>query len=198
MRGEYQWRGRNGRSTPELPPRARRIQGDCKISHVAYGTTSACAENTAAWWRCCGWWWNYLRVRGEYDKPVAVYRDILELPPRARRIHLASRFNRHFRGTTSACAENTPIIPTIIEAIRNYLRVRGEYPRGGFCGLELEELPPRARRILDLAEPAHVPRGTTSACAENTVFIAFSRLAARNYLRVRGEYRHYFSNTTAR
>ena len=51
--------------------------------------------------------WNYLRVRGEYKTDQTILTGSSELPPRARRIHLTSRFDRHFRGTTSACAENT-------------------------------------------------------------------------------------------
>ena len=50
------------------------------------------------------------------------------------------------------------------------------------------ELPPRARRIL----PQHTGLcrwgGTTSACAENTCKTVLGIAAARNYLRVRGEY----------
>ena len=51
------------------------------------------------------------------------------------------------------------------------------------------ELPPRARRILQVDGIQQILNGTTSACAENTC--VFSSFAAnfRNYLRVRGEYR---------
>ena len=50
------------------------------------------------------------------------------------------------------------------------------------------ELPPRARRIpMVLIILLYLP-GTTSACAENTLFTAASLNAPRNYLRVRGEY----------
>ena len=50
------------------------------------------------------------------------------------------------------------------------------------------ELPPRARRILDMRGPGVMPRGTTSACAENTPLTYQGFLGDRNYLRVRGEY----------
>ena len=50
------------------------------------------------------------------------------------------------------------------------------------------ELPPRARRIQVLVSCSDTPRGTTSACAENTFSRAVQHGATRNYLRVRGEY----------
>ena len=51
---------------------------------------------------------------------------------------------------------------------RNYLRVRGEYPKR-----------------FGLIHPA---RGTTSACAENTAKTLLPHHSSGNYLRVRGEY----------
>ena len=51
-------------------------------------------------------------------------------------------------GTTSACAENTQIMPVAQIEKRNYLRVRGEYWLRIISLLRLMELPPRARRIL--------------------------------------------------
>ena len=50
---------------------------------------------------------NYLRVRGEYLGEVWGNPDLLELPPRARRIHGLDDDFEHLSGTTSACAENT-------------------------------------------------------------------------------------------
>ena len=104
-------------------------------------------------------------MRGEYAPVVRMASMMVELPPRARRIlpELAKLFMQ--LGTTSACAENTLIVPSELAASRNYLRVRGEY-RGLEC-LEKTpmELPPRARRIL-----------------------YYSLHTQRNYLRVRGEY----------
>ena len=50
------------------------------------------------------------------------------------------------------------------------------------------ELPPRARRIrIRLAFQTYFT-GTTSACAENTIFREFAETIFGNYLRVRGEY----------
>ena len=111
------------------------------------GTTSACAENTALAPHGLGKLWNYLRVRGEYGSSYMQRPPAVELPPRARRILLkastrrwktelpprARRIRPAFparciaRGTTSACAENTPPKPSQSGSTRNYLRVRGEY-----------------------------------------------------------------------
>ena len=71
-------------------------------------------------------------------------------------------------GTTSACAENTPKLHTIIQGHGNYLRVRGEYFGGAFDDDYFVELPPRARRILVSLLLGLRMGGTTSACAENT------------------------------
>ena len=92
----------------------------------------------------------------------------LELPPRARRIQKTGQLLRLACGTTSACAENTLSGVWIELALRNYLRVRGEYACLGIINDIEQELPPRARRIrvsLMLPPPWH-----------------------GNYLRVRGEY----------
>ena len=51
-----------------------------------------------------------------------------------------------------------------------------------------QELPPRARRIPPPQLDKPTPKGTTSACAENTYCHRWGRYCHRNYLRVRGEY----------
>ena len=76
--------------------------------------------------------------------------------------------------------------------MRNYLRVRGEYSISDAELLEQLELPPRARRIPARLLEDHHPRGTTSACAENTLRDHPRRRQPRNYLRVRGEYEYEF------
>ena len=70
---------------------------------------------------------NYLRVRGEYFAELALGHTAQELPPRARRIRRQQRAGYHWRGTTSACAENTRQNLGISKDKWNYLRVRGEY-----------------------------------------------------------------------
>ena len=55
-----------------------------------------------------------------------------------------------------------------IELFRNYLRVRGEYPRPADSPVPLTELPPRARRIPKQSPTETQALRTTSACAENT------------------------------
>ena len=155
MRGEYVVSVPRGRCAWELPPRARRIQTLQKISFVYQGTTSACAENTPHPLCRRRYDWNYLRVRGEYSFPtwgdtkarnylrvrgeyagayLFCYQS-LELPPRARRIHLATAQLPILRGTTSACAENTTSWKTSTKTPWNYLRVRGEY----FVNLHIED-----------------------------------------------------------
>ena len=107
-------------------------------------------------------------MRGEYREYWITDRDHGELPPRARRIHGALWRPHHDHGTTSACAENTISHVAKSQVVRNYLRVRGEYPyrcRGSPC---IGELPPRARRI------------------QNFLKKTFKKHV--NYLRVRGEY----------
>ena len=118
---------------------------------------------------------NYLRVRGEYRAVIARATELGELPPRARR-------------TTSACAENTQQFGVTDRIQRNYLRVRGEYTLNYTHHPNPPELPPRARRIHVILVKILRVRGTTSACAENTPKLQNGLQAARNYLRVRGEY----------
>ena len=131
---------------------------------------------------------NYLRVRGEYNLPSAPIEHPWELPPRARRIHSRGGMARVGHGTTSACAENTFPLGFGLPSARNYLRVRGEYAVRGNLGPLRWELPPRARRILDSLAPEQQAKGTTSACAENTMACPLGVRSHRNYLRVRGEY----------
>ena len=154
------------------------------------GTTSACAENTGQNTSPEPMWWNYLRVRGEYRTCGACERFCGELPPRARRIHCVRESIRVKTGTTSACAENTGRYSCWSSRIRNYLRVRGEYPISRNRKGSLSELPPRARRIPRPMRCQGTPLGTTSACAENTRTRRLGSCATGNYLRVRGEYYH--------
>ena len=131
---------------------------------------------------------NYLRVRGEYIAYAKAYASKPELPPRARRIPNIKEQEGLAVGTTSACAENTSANAVPRNATRNYLRVRGEYTNATAGLMCYGELPPRARRIHERDGWAHVLRGTTSACAENTWRAAQRDHDAGNYLRVRGEY----------
>ena len=127
-------------------------------------------------------------MRGEYGFDAVVDVGKAELPPRARRIPWGFSPTSASKGTTSACAENTNRLPAGLPAGRNYLRVRGEYPRPGAGRFFYPELPPRARRIRYDRAPSNMHRGTTSACAENTKPVKTSNPNPRNYLRVRGEY----------
>ena len=113
---------------------------------------------------------------------------LLELPPRARRIHSAPPVNHDILGTTSACAENTTDDTETINMHGNYLRVRGEYCSQAKSCVSRWELPPRARRIPPAADGIPQSPGTTSACAENTHKNTPCMIWRWNYLRVRGEY----------
>ena len=188
VRGEYPREEQLALKRAELPPRARRIPPVNLTVLDLLGTTSACAENTAASYLCLAHDWNYLRVRGEYAKVATIKADMLELPPRARRIPLVRRRFEVTLGTTSACAENTSPWWSGRVWTWNYLRVRGEYGGTGGSGVQGGELPPRARRILAGEAQRRTNQGTTSACAENTMVMWMMSARRRNYLRVRGEY----------
>ena len=112
----------------------------------------------------------------------------MELPPRARRILFHRPRQLVESGTTSACAENTASPSQSFHKPRNYLRVRGEYRALSLVKGTGLELPPRARRILGSSNPTTRVLGTTSACAENTLFSIILIILMWNYLRVRGEY----------
>ena len=75
-------------------------------------------------------------------------------------------------GTTSAYAENTNQGPGHGHRGGNYLRVRGEYRIKAERERKLAELPPRTRRIPVERAQQTVQIGTTSAYAENTLYIS--------------------------
>ena len=168
VRGEYDSFSSSAAFAWELPPRARRIpMGLCHLVFVT-GTTSACAENTAPQVAYHLLFRNYLRVRGEYEVQLREAREIMELPPRARRILKPFTGEFTLSGTTSACAENTVSHSAKVHVVWNYLRVRGEYAHRGYRRIPHRELPPRARRIPYYNHTGRPEYGTTSACAENT------------------------------
>ena len=168
MRGEYLFGTEDTQKFAELPPRARRIRSLRFGTPWAIGTTSACAENTVFEEETGRLPRNYLRVRGEYAISSGLVKPLMELPPRARRIRRGRTPNGARAGTTSACAENTPITHTAHGCVGNYLRVRGEYISSPPSVMLTTELPPRARRIpKHFLGTRNIP-GTTSACAENT------------------------------
>ena len=129
VRGEYRLITSGISCLTELPPRARRIPHMASAFNIASGTTSACAENTRMWDHIKDIWGNYLRVRGEYPHPSTHATAHVELPPRARRIRLQPLPGQLPPRTTSACAENTASLSSSNGWERNYLRVRGEYPK---------------------------------------------------------------------
>ena len=168
VRGEYPRTPRSRFLQRELPPRARRILKPETTTFAEAGTTSACAENTPRCDAGTATIRNYLRVRGEYNRPSPADSPVPELPPRARRIRTNIESGGTNGGTTSACAENTRNESQHTRPQRNYLRVRGEYHECRRWRWRRGELPPRARRI---------PCKSSTRCQHQ-----------RNYLRVRGEY----------
>ena len=129
VRGEYTRSRGPATCLPELPPRARRIRKEQRNEAINPGTTSACAENTHRREKNRFFSRNYLRVRGEYSGGELAPEAVLELPPRARRIHIITSTRMLNAGTTSACAENTHHDGKTFPDFWNYLRVRGEYPK---------------------------------------------------------------------
>ena len=172
----------------ELPPRTRRIRRRVAVRGGANGTTSAHAENTEPSPTGPIESWNYLRARGEYKNEAFPTLTRVELPPRTRRIRTRAASPCHALGTTSAHAENTTPMKSIVCSIRNYLRARGEYSPWTRCARSKRELPPRTRRILPADSAPKADWGTTSAHAENTFCARSRKRCSRNYLRARGEY----------
>ena len=188
VRGEYSPNPDPVWLSAELPPRTRRILAHELGVTILMGTTSAYAENTADDVYVALHQRNYLRVRGEYDSFSSSAAFAWELPPRTRRILRPPASPRSWCGTTSAYAENTQARGSTSGVVRNYLRVRGEYPTTRFRRRGRKELPPRTRRILSFATTAASGGGTTSAYAENTGPRSGPKPLTGNYLRVRGEY----------
>ena len=147
MRGEYYSQIVILLPTMELPPHARRIPAESPDRAQHPGTTSACAENTAAAMSVAMLSRNYLRMRGEYRSATTNRSRCWELPPHARRIRDRVGIYGHSRGTTSACAENTPVFSSFHLGFWNYLRMRGEYTLSDAAHSAMVELPPHARRI---------------------------------------------------
>ena len=147
VRGEYVLSQAVEQVILELPLRTRRIHTSTIDVPACCGTTSAYAENTIWALASTRTDRNYLRVRGEYFVRVKIRMKTWELPPRTRRIPADTASKPADAGTTSAYAENTLYSLVCVKFWWNYLRVRGEYKRGG-CRLgQSWELPPRTRRI---------------------------------------------------
>ena len=105
--GEYRSSVFSMAKAMELPPRVRRIPKRPRGETAEFGTTSACAENTHRHLLWAAFSWNYLRVCGEYVAWHPASSLVGELPPRVRRIPCEHETLDYFKGTTSACAENT-------------------------------------------------------------------------------------------
>ena len=126
-RGEYLMVAKLTGGAWELPPRTRRIRPRLFARPIAYGTTSAHAENTPPQSPLSASKRNYLRARGEYFFRTHRREKNAELPPRTRRIRHHGWGGDENLGTTSAHAENTFLRFYSHARGSNYLRARGEY-----------------------------------------------------------------------
>ena len=175
-------------SMSELPPCTWRIQAFSSGSETMQGTTSAHAENTPVRSTTVRVAWNYLRARGEYHLANPPGDPTVELPPRTRRIPKLSIELAKWSRTTSAHAENTRALTSLVLFHENYLRARGEYYQAAVRSSCCSELPPRTRRIRPERQKGNHQNGTTSAHAENTENYHYFDTYFGNYLRARGEY----------
>ena len=107
-------------------------------------------------------------MRGEEDHFALSAENLQELPPYARRREkLVPEFVLQI-GITSACAEKSFEFLKFCDHARNYLRMRGEeVPKHALPRVPLE-LPPHARRRVDLVPQWNIGVGITSACAEKS------------------------------
>ena len=127
VRGEYLAAYLANDALGELTPRTRRILLRQIFRLIRFGTTSAYAENTVVTMALIYVAGNYLRVRGEYTRPLGEHLESLELPPRTRRIRYTAHEAIGISGTTSAYAENTGGLLTLCPAPRKYSPVPAEY-----------------------------------------------------------------------
>ena len=171
----------------EIPPRARR-RGTRNTHRLNWrGNTSACAEKSRGWRARCLRARKYLRVRGEEAFGAHFVDCGLEIPPRARRRGVSPEHHAVRGGNTSACAEKRIATRSPTAWSRKYLRVRGE--EWGWCVVRtpIMEIPPRARRRVNVIPCGGRGVGNTSACAEKRSVSLPGYMVHRKYLRVRGE-----------
>ena len=130
---------------------------------------------------------NYLRMRGEECLRIRLRSLSAELPPHARRREAFGPDLDFGYGITSACAEKRAQQAKNFPRKRNYLRMRGEENFQPVRILFYVELPPHARRRVDVNGTGESAGGITSACAEKSACRAVCGEHKRNYLRMRGE-----------
>ena len=108
-------------------------------------------------------------------------------PPRARRRRCADPGHVGPRRNTSAYAEKTCGLASLLSSQREHLRVRGENAVDDSGRLSWRGTPPRARRRRQYSAPSTMRFGNTSAYAEKTCGARALRGSRTEHLRIRGE-----------
>ena len=168
MRGEEAASASSNTQPSELPPHARRRDFWFLSFLKNHGITSACAEkrHPSCARRCL--LGNYLRMRGEETHASRRVRLNQELPPHARRRAWTNAGKTVAFGITSACAEKRGVFQHRPRCAGNYLRMRGEEPEYLPRSMPAMELPPHARRRVEMKNVFDNTQGITSACAEKS------------------------------
>ena len=127
-------------------------------------------------------------MRGEYPVVVTASVVVTGSPPLARGIRRISRWGKRSTGITPACAGNTTSGQTVITAVWDHPRLRGEYSALDALNLFGVGSPPLARGILGNELTPLWKTGITPACAGNTRKLRMMRGCGGDHPRLRGEY----------
>ena len=133
------------------------------------------------------------RLRGEYTLRNKSSFRCMGSPPLARGIRRISRWGKRSTGITPACAGNTTSGQTVITAVWDHPRLRGEYSALDALNLFGVGSPPLARGILGNELTPLWKTGITPACAGNTPPAVIWRGTTRDHPRLRGEYDYCYS-----
>ena len=128
------------------------------------------------------------RLRGEYGNIAGKWDTRMGSPPLARGIRRISRWGKRSTGITPACAGNTTSGQTVITAVWDHPRLRGEYSALDALNLFGVGSPPLARGILGNELTPLWKTGITPACAGNTRKLRMMRGCGGDHPRLRGEY----------
>ena len=128
------------------------------------------------------------RLRGEYTLRNKSSFRCMGSPPLARGIRKYCREMGYTTGITPACAGNTTSGQTVITAVWDHPRLRGEYSALDALNLFGVGSPPLARGILGNELTPLWKTGITPACAGNTSIRNRQYIILRDHPRLRGEY----------
>ena len=169
MRGEYKIDFSGGYGLQGSPPLARGIPAVRAAWSRIAGITPACAGNTLCVIKAVSVAWDHPRLRGEYGNIAGKWDTRMGSPPLARGIRRISRWGKRSTGITPACAGNTTSGQTVITAVWDHPRLRGEYSALDALNLFGVGSPPLARGILGNELTPLWKTGITPACAGNTL-----------------------------